>query len=63
MNVLHTKGAKMGEVIDMQGYLERKAAETQPDSIQRRLAEIALEMLLLQSEKNRLERQLLNPDQ
>lgn len=53
----------MGEVIDMQGYLERKAAETQPDSIQRRLAEIALEMLLLQSEKNRLERQLLNPDQ
>lgn len=45
----------MGEVISMDGYLERKAGETPPDAIPQRLAQIAFEMLMLQSEKNRLE--------
>lgn len=51
----------MGELISMQGYLERKAGEIDRDAIPQRLAEIALDMLTLQSEKNRLERILLAP--
>lgn len=45
----------------MGGYLERKAAETTPDEIVRRIAQISFELLTLQSEKNRLERMLLLP--
>ena len=39
----------------MADYLERKAGEVTPDAIPQRLAEIALDMLILQSEKNRLQ--------
>lgn len=49
----------MGEVISMAGFVERKAAQTDPQELTRRLADIALEMLLLQSEKNRIEHVLL----
>lgn len=52
----------MGEVIRMQDYLERKAAAPQPNAVTERLAQIALEMLLLQSEKNQLLKQLNGPD-
>ena len=48
----------MGVVISMQDYLERKAGPTKQD-ISKRLAEIALQQLLLASEKHRLEAQLL----
>lgn len=51
----------MGEVISMAGYLERKAGEIDRDAIPQRMAQIALEILTLQSEKNRLERILLAP--
>lgn len=47
----------MGEVIDMQKFREEKAASL-PEHRTRRLAEIALEMLLLQSEKNQILTQL-----
>lgn len=49
----------MGEVIRIKDYLERKAMETDPDAIKKRLAAIALEQLLLASEKHRLESILL----
>lgn len=52
----------MGEVIHIQEYLERKATEPQPNAVTQRLAQISLEMLLLQSEKNRLLNQLNGPD-
>jgi hypothetical protein len=45
----------------MAGYIERKAGEIDHDAIPQRLAAIALEMLTLQSEKNRLERILFEP--
>ena len=45
----------------MQAYLERKAGPT-PEDLKKRLAEIALQQLLLASEKHRIERQLLQPD-
>ena len=48
----------MGEVIHISDYLERKAAQRDPSEVAKRLADIALEMLLLQSEKNRLEKVL-----
>lgn len=48
----------MGEVISMSDYLERKS-KSAPESIQRRIAAISLEILLLQSEKTQLEKQLL----
>lgn len=48
----------MGEVISMQDYLERKNGPTRED-ISKRLADIALQQLLLASEKRRLETQLL----
>lgn len=47
----------MGEVISMQEYLERKAGPTQED-IRKRLANIAIEQMLLASEKARLQQQL-----
>lgn len=43
----------MGEVINMQEFREKKAASL-PEHKSRRLAEIAFEMLLLQSEKNQI---------
>lgn len=46
-----------GNVISMSDYLERKAGPTTED-ITKRLAEIALQQLLLASEKHRLEHQL-----
>ena len=46
-----------GNVIRMSDYLERKADPT-PEDITKRLAEIALQQLLLASEKHRLEHQL-----
>ena len=46
-----------GEVISMQAYLEKKAAPTKAD-LQRRLAEIAVQRMVLASEKTRLEQQL-----
>lgn len=51
----------MGEVIRISDYLDRKAAETDPAEITRRLAEIGREVLLLTSEKHRLEAQLFQP--
>lgn len=51
----------MGEVISMAGYLERQANGIDREAIPERLAQIALEMLTLQSEKNRLEHILLAP--
>ena len=47
----------MGEVINMQEFREKKAASL-PEHKTRRLAEIALEKLLLQSEENQIRRQL-----
>lgn len=53
-----------GEVISMQEYLERKTAPPpKREEITERLAQIALDQLLLQSEKHRLERQLFGPEQ
>jgi hypothetical protein len=52
----------MGEVISMQDYLERRNGPT-PEDLKRRLADIALQQLLLASEKHRIERQLLGPEQ
>ena len=48
----------MGEVISMQEYLERKTAPT-ADDLRKRIAAIAIEQVLLGSEKARLEAQLL----
>lgn len=48
----------MGEVISIKDYLERKAGPTR-DDVSKRLGEIALQQLLLASEKHRLEAQLL----
>jgi hypothetical protein len=50
----------MGEVIQMEEFRERKAASI-PEHKRRRLAEIALEKLLLQSEENQI-RRLLGED-
>lgn len=47
----------MGEVIRIADYLERKNGPTQED-IRKRLAAIALEQLLLASERLRLQNQL-----
>lgn len=47
----------MGEVIHIKEYLERKAGPTRED-VSKRLAEIALQQLLLASEKIRLQGQL-----
>lgn len=45
----------MGDIINMQEYRERKAASL-PEDKTRRLAEIALEKLVLQSEENQIRR-------
>lgn len=47
----------MGDLINMQEYRERRAASL-PEDKTRRLAEIALEKLLLQSEENQIRRLL-----
>jgi len=47
----------MGELINLDEYREKKAAST-PEHRTRRLAEIALEKLLLQSEENQILRLL-----
>ena len=47
----------MGEVISMQDYLERKTGPT-PEDIRKRLADIAIEQMLLASERLRLQSQL-----
>lgn len=44
----------MGEVISMREYIERKAMERDPEAVKHRLAEIAIELLVLQSEETRL---------
>lgn len=46
-----------GNVISISDYLERKAGPT-TENITKRLAKIALDQLLLASEKHRLEHQL-----
>ena len=46
-----------GNVISMSDYLERKAGPTTED-IKKRLARIAVDQMLLASEKQRLEHQL-----
>lgn len=51
----------MGEVIHISDYLERRASETDPEDLKRRIMDIGREILLLQSEKNRLEKVLLQP--
>lgn len=48
----------MGDVVYIDEYLERREAETNPDAIRARLAELALKKLVIQSEQNRLERLL-----
>lgn len=52
----------MGEVIRIDEYLERKHGPT-PDDLKKRLAEIALQQLLLASERTRIQNQLLGPEQ
>ena len=47
----------MGEVINMAEWLEKRAAPKE-DERTKRLAEIALERLLLQSEENQIRRTL-----
>lgn len=47
----------MGELISMAEYLERKTAPSRQD-ISKRLADIAIEQMLLASEKLRLQEQL-----
>ncbi|HRJ06887.1 MAG TPA: hypothetical protein PK911_05070 [Candidatus Saccharibacteria bacterium] len=47
----------MGELISMAEYLERKTGPSRQD-ISKRLAEIAVEQMLLASEKIRLQEQL-----
>lgn len=48
----------MGEVIHISEYLERKAAEQDPAEIRKRLADIAIEQMLLSSERIRLQKVL-----
>lgn len=48
----------MGELIRMNEYLERKAMERDPEQVRRRLAEIAIEQMVLASEKIRLQKVL-----
>lgn len=48
----------MGEVIHISEYLERKAAELDPEAIRKRLADIAIEKTLLIAEQVRLEKVL-----
>lgn len=50
----------MGEVINMSEYLERKAASFDPHQAQLRMAAIAVEIALLQSEYDRIESVLSN---
>lgn len=45
----------------MDEYLERKAARRDPSELAKRLAEISLDIVLLQSEKKRIEDTLENP--
>ena len=52
----------MGEVIRIDEYLERKNGPT-PEDLKKRLAEIALQQLLLASERVRIQNQLLGPQQ
>lgn len=52
----------MGELIRIDEYLERKNGPT-PGDLKKRLAEIALQQLLLASEKRRIESQLLDKQQ
>lgn len=52
----------MGEVIRIDEYLERRNGPT-PDDLKKRLAEIALQQLLLASERTRIQNQLLGPQQ
>lgn len=52
----------MGELIRIDEYLERKNGPT-PDDLKKRLAEIALQQLLLASERIRIQNQLLGPEQ
>lgn len=47
----------MGEVVSMAEYLERKNGPSRLD-LQKRLADIAIEQMLLASEKIRLQEQL-----
>jgi len=44
----------MGEIIYVTEYLERRAAEVAPEGVQQRLAEIAIEVAVLNSEKDML---------
>jgi hypothetical protein len=44
----------VGELIHIDEYRERKARSV-PSDVQRRIAEIAIDMALLQSEKERLQ--------
>jgi hypothetical protein len=44
----------MGELIHLDEYRERKARSV-PSDVQKRIAEIAIDMALLQSEKDRLQ--------
>ena len=48
----------MGELIIISQYLERKAAERDPAAIRKRLADIAIEQMLLSSERIRLNKVL-----
>lgn len=55
-------GPERGNVISIADYLERKNGPT-PEDRKKRLAEIALQQLLLASEKHRIERELFSPEQ
>ena len=44
----------MGEIYYIGEYLERKAAEQRKDNVPKRLAEIALDIALLESERQHL---------
>jgi len=48
----------MGEIIYVAEYLDRKAAEVAPEGIRRRLAEIAIEVAVLNSESEMLKSNL-----
>lgn len=53
----------MGELISMQEYLERKVTRIDTHQVRLRMASIAVEIALLQSEHDRLESVLVNsPD-
>lgn len=51
----------MGELISMQDYLERRAGPT-PQDLRHRLADIAIQQMLLSSERIRLTAQLEQSD-